>query len=168
VKIACWAQLVNHLSLVSCAKGGPLWKQTVYYPFAHAARYGRGIALAPSIAGPRYDTADGSEVPILDAAAVISNSGRELALFTVNRHLQRPLPVEVVLHGFGAYRPVEHIVYESRDPQAGNTREQPERVVPTARSGAALAASVAVEGKTATIALPAASWNVIRLEAVET
>ncbi len=167
VKIACWAQLVNHLSLVSCVKGGPLWKQTVYYPFAHAARYGKGIALAPAISGERYDTADLSEVCFVDAAAVVAESGSELVLFAVNRDLHQPLPVELVLRGFGACRPVEHIVYESADLHAGNTHVHPERVVPHSSSGARLATGAIAEGKGMALTLPAASWNVVRLEAVD-
>ncbi len=167
IKIACWAQLVNHLSLFSCAAGGPVWKQTVFYPFAHAARFGRGIALALSLSAPVYDAGELQGVPVLDAAAVLSKKEDEIVVFAVNRDLSRPLPVEIVRRGFAPFRAVEHILYESADLEAGNTREQPGRVVPSSRTGAELAATLDVEGDTVSLRLPAASWNVIRLRRSE-
>ncbi len=46
VKIACLAQLVNVIAPVMTERGGgPAWRQTIFYPFFHASRYGRGVVL---------------------------------------------------------------------------------------------------------------------------
>jgi len=47
VKIACLAQLVNVIAPIMTENDGPAWRQTIFYPFMHAARYGHGTALTP-------------------------------------------------------------------------------------------------------------------------
>jgi Alpha-L-arabinofuranosidase len=42
VKIACLAQLVNVIAPISTQNGGPAWRQSIFYPFMQASRYGRG------------------------------------------------------------------------------------------------------------------------------
>ena len=53
VKVACLAQLVNVIGPIMTEPGGPAWRQTIFYPFAHASRYGRGRVLRSVIALPR-------------------------------------------------------------------------------------------------------------------
>ena len=47
VKIACLAQLVNVIAPIMTEPDGKAWRQTIYYPFLHASRYGRGVVLQP-------------------------------------------------------------------------------------------------------------------------
>jgi alpha-N-arabinofuranosidase len=54
VRIACEAQLVNVIPLMRTVPGGIAWRQTSYYPFQHAARYGRGTVLRLHAEGPTY------------------------------------------------------------------------------------------------------------------
>ncbi len=59
VSVACQAQLANVIAPIRTEPGGPAWRQTIFYPFAHAARLARGLALqlpitSPSVAAPRY------------------------------------------------------------------------------------------------------------------
>ena len=49
VKMACLAQLVNVIAPIMTENDGGAWRQTIFYPFLHASKYGRGIALQPSI-----------------------------------------------------------------------------------------------------------------------
>ena len=49
VKMACLAQLVNVIAPIMTDAAGGAWKQTIFYPFMHASKYGRGIALQPVI-----------------------------------------------------------------------------------------------------------------------
>ncbi len=158
VRIACQAQLVNHLSLFNCAKGGASWKQTLFYPFKHASLYGRGTALRCVVDSPRYDTKEYGGVPLLDTAAVAGDG--TLTIFAINRDLEKPLVLETHLRGLGRQKLKEHIVYESDDLKAGNTLARPDAVVPRAGSGCV------VDGERLRVALRRASWNVIRLESV--
>ena len=45
VKIACLAQLVNAIAPITTATGGGAWRQTTFFPFLHASRFGRGAVL---------------------------------------------------------------------------------------------------------------------------
>ena len=55
VKIACLAQLVNAIAPISTVTGGGAWRQTIFYPFLHASRFGRGTVLDLAVKSPRYD-----------------------------------------------------------------------------------------------------------------
>ena len=57
VKMACMAQLVNVIAPIMTDKnGGKAWKQTIFYPYMHASKYGRGTVLQPVISTPVHDT----------------------------------------------------------------------------------------------------------------
>jgi alpha-L-arabinofuranosidase len=158
VKVACIAQLVNAIAPIQTATGGGAWRQTTYYPFLHASRYGRGVVLDLRVSAPGYATAELDCVPLLEATATLDEAGERLTLFAVNRSQDGPLPLEGDLRAFPGYGVVEHLVLEHPDPKAGNDLEQPEAVVPHARGDAAVR-----DGKVVA-RLPKLSWNVIRLE----
>ncbi|GAB4003495.1 hypothetical protein GCM10029992_45410 [Glycomyces albus] len=52
VTAACLAQLVNVIGPIMTEPGGPAWRQTTFYPFAEASRYGRGQVLRVSADSP--------------------------------------------------------------------------------------------------------------------
>ena len=56
VKMACLAQLVNVIAPIMTETNGPAWKQTIYYPYLHASKYGRGVALQPVLSSSKHDT----------------------------------------------------------------------------------------------------------------
>ncbi|MBV9791578.1 MAG: alpha-N-arabinofuranosidase, partial [Chloroflexi bacterium] len=157
VKIACMAQLVNTIAPISTVTGGGAWRQTIFYPFLHASRYGRGTVLNLQVRSPRYTNKQFDAVPLLDAVAVLDEEREELTIFAVNRGQEGILPLEGDLRGVAGYRVVEHLVLEHADPLATNTIERPDVVVPHSRGNAEL-----TDGKL-TAALSPLSWNVIRL-----
>ena len=53
MKVACLAQLVNVIAPIMTRNGGGCWAQTVFYPFMHVSRYGRGTALKAIVDTPR-------------------------------------------------------------------------------------------------------------------
>ncbi|HEX6291867.1 MAG TPA: alpha-N-arabinofuranosidase [Herpetosiphonaceae bacterium] len=157
VKIGCMAQLVNTIAPISTVTGGGAWRQTIYYPFLHASRYGRGTVLDLQVSSPTYANKEFDAVPLLDAVAVLDQEREELSIFAVNRGQEGALPLEGDLRGTMGYRVVEHLVLEHPDPLATNTIERPNEVVPHTRGNAELS-----DGRlTATLA--PLSWNVIRL-----
>jgi alpha-N-arabinofuranosidase len=157
VKIACLAQLVNALAPISTVTGGGVWRQTIFYPFLHASRFGRGEVLRLAIDSPQYESAGLGSVPLLEAVATRDEAAGTLTLFAVNRSQDATLPVDVDFRGFPELRVVEHLVLEHADPNANNTIDQPETVVPHERGDAS------VDGSQLSARLPAISWNVIRL-----
>lgn len=156
VKMACLAQLVNVIAPIMTENGGKAWRQTIFYPYMHASRYGRGTSLLPIISSPKYDSADFTDVPYLEAAAVYNEEKEELTIFAVNRHLQEKLALNCDIRSFEGYQVVEHIVLEHDDLKAVNTKKE-ENVKPH-KGGNAKVSDGMLEAM-----LPKTSWNVIRL-----
>src|SRR3954471_16190144 len=105
VKIGCLAQLVNVIPPMRTLDGGPAWRQTSFFPFMHASRFGRGTVLRLDPDAPIYDVPDEGAVSMLEATAVL---GDELTVFAVNRG-EAPLPLEAALRDLDGARVEEHI-----------------------------------------------------------
>lgn len=157
VKIACLAQLINVIAPIMTEKdGGPAWKQTIFYPFYHASRYGRGVVVQPVIHTPVHDTAQHEKVTDLESITVWNEEKDELTIFAVNRNLTDALELETSIRGFSSYHLLEHIVMHNDDYKLVNGPGI-ERVKPIISHD-----SVLKDGQL-TCKLPEASWNVIRL-----
>ncbi|MET8029368.1 alpha-N-arabinofuranosidase [Streptomyces avermitilis] len=156
VTVACLAQLVNVIAPIMTEPGGASWRQTTFFPFAQAAKYGRGQVLDVRVDSPRYETKRYGEADLLHATAVRADDGT-VTVFAVNRSRTEPLPLEVALNGLKLKSVVEHSVLTDPDPDARNTLDDQERVAPRTVSGTAL------QDGTLTAALAPLSWNVIRL-----
>lgn len=157
VKIACMAQLVNVLAPIMTVTGGGVWRQTIYYPFLHASRYGRGLALDLKVDSPRYDDPQLDSVPVLETVATLDEEAEQLTIFAVNRDQDADLPLEGDLRCMAGYEVIEHIVLENANRNAANTADRPDAVTPHSGGTAAMR-----DGKL-TAVLPKLSWNVIRL-----
>ncbi|MFG2590540.1 alpha-N-arabinofuranosidase [Streptomyces sp. NBC_01166] len=157
VTVACLAQLVNVIAPIMTEPGGPAWRQTTFFPFAQAARYGRGQVLDVRVDSPTYGTAKYGETDLLHATAVRDPETGAVTVFAVNRSQDAALPLEVALTGLELDRVAEHQVVADADPEARNTLAEPERVVPHAAEGTELT------GGTLKAVLEPLSWNMIRL-----
>jgi alpha-L-arabinofuranosidase len=165
VKIACIAQLVNVLAPISTAKGGQAWRQSIFYPFLHASRFGRGISLNLIVDSPGYESRRFGPVPYLDAAATVDEAGLDgtgggMTIFAVNRSLAEGIDLELRLGGYESWTVVERIELAGADPKAVNTALRPDAVLPRRAADPG-----SVEGGSLKARLPPLSWNVIRLAA---
>lgn len=155
MKIACLAQLVNVIAPIMTRNGGGCWAQTIYWPFLHASKYGRGTSLRAIVDSPVYDCADYDAVPLLDAAATLSDDGA-LTVFCVNRDPSEDFRLDLDLRAFGDMKLAEHILLHHDDARAVNTEADPNNVSPMPGPGGS------VDGGRAQVRLPALSWNVLR------
>ena len=154
VRIACLAQLVNVIAPIMTVKGGPAWRQTIYYPFMHAATAaGTGTVLRATVTSPTYHTEEFGEVDLLETVAVHHPEDGSTTVLCVNRGGE-PLAVEVRTGGLGGSR-LEHTTVTHEDPKAvngpGGEAVRP-RELPAQQ----------ISSPTATVSLPALSWNVLR------
>ncbi|MGW7405587.1 arabinosylfuranosidase ArfA [Streptomyces sp. NPDC054833] len=156
VAVACLAQLVNVIAPILTEPGGPAWRQTTFFPFAQASRYGRGTVLDVRVDSPTYETKRYGEADLLHATAVRADDGT-VTVFAVNRGRTEPLPLEIALNGLGLTSVVEHSALADADPDARNTLDDPERVAPHPAEGTTLK-----DGRLTAVLEPL-SWNVIRL-----
>lgn len=156
VKVACMAQLVNVIGPIMTEPGGPAWRQTIFHPFAQAAKWGRGTVLQPVLKSPTYSHSKQGELPYLCTSVVDDAETGTTAIFVLNRHLTEPADLSVTLRGLGTDRVlVEAQQLHHPDLAAVNTAAEPDKVAPTALTG------VQIDGETLRVQLAPASWNVI-------
>ena len=153
VKIGCMAQLVNVIAPIMTRPGGGAWVQTIYWPLKQASEFGRGVSLLPQLTAEKADTKHYTDVPYVDAAAVMAEDG-SVTIFAVNRDLAEAAELTCDLRSFGSFGKASHSVLHHDDMKAVNTELAPDTVKP---------AEVPIDLKDGKIILPAASWNVIRL-----
>ncbi|GAA4075716.1 alpha-N-arabinofuranosidase [Nonomuraea soli] len=155
VRAASQAQLVNVIAPIFTEPGGPAWRQTIFHPFAQAARYGHGEVLRVEPVSPVAETKGYGEAALLHATAV--RNDERTTVFAVNRSLTEPMELQIDVRGIEAARVVSHEVLADADRFATNTREHPDRVRPYEVTGAA------IDGGRLTAVLPPLSWNVLHL-----
>jgi alpha-N-arabinofuranosidase len=158
VRIACLAQLVNTIAPIMTENGGPAWRQTIFYPFLHASRYGRGEVLNDMVRCPGYENRKHGLVPWVETVVTRDPAAGSLTVFAVSRHQTESIALEGKLNGFRPCDVAEHIVLTHPDPKATNTREHPCAVVPGTIS------TTTLEKDLLQATLPPLSWNVIRLK----
>ena len=157
VKMACLAQLVNVIAPIMTDAAGGAWKQTIFYPFMHVSRYGRGTALQPVIVTPKHATAKHDEITDIESVTVYNEEAEEVTIFVVNRNLQEDIELTTDVRCFEGYRIKEHIVMEHEDLKAANSLTQ-QNVYPVSADDRSR-----MDGGIAVSLLKKASWNVIRL-----
>ncbi|GMA57398.1 alpha-N-arabinofuranosidase [Alicyclobacillus sacchari] len=157
VKMACLAQLVNVIAPIMTENGGASWKQTIYYPFLHASRYGRGKVMHCSVQSPKYDCKEFTDVPLVETVAVWNQEMGELTVFAVNRSQDGGIELQCDIRGFDRASVIEHTVLVHSNLKAVNTKEHPHEVTPQPGQGAR------VDDGLLTVQLPKLSWNVVRL-----
>jgi alpha-L-arabinofuranosidase len=157
VKIACIAQLVNVIAPIMTEPGGDAWRQTIYYPYYFASRYGRGTALQLSSRSPSYDADFADNVPYVDISGVHDEAGNTITFFAINRHGTESIDLAVSLQGFGAATLIDHQVITHANLEAANTLQHQNNVVPQTGRGAK------AEDGNLHVPLPPYSYQMIRV-----
>lgn len=155
VKIACLAQLVNVIAPIMTEVEGNAWRQTIFYPFLHASRYGRGYALQPVISTGTHETSQHSDVTDMESVAVYNEEKEEVTIFAVNRNTEEDILFEADIRGFEGYGVKEYLALESDDMKVVNSAKG-EAVKPICRTDYELQ-----DGVFCTV-MKRCSWNVVR------
>ena len=157
IKIACMSLLVNCLAPIMTVKGGPAWRQPIYYPFTHCSKYGRGKALETVVECETYQDELYGEIPYIEAIGTQNEERGEVTFFAVNKH-EDFCQLSCELQGFEDYELIEHIVLSHEDLFAVNTAEDQNNVYPHTTNDTVIDNGVLKSN------LEAYSWNVIRLK----
>lgn len=157
IKIACLAQLVNVIAPIFTETGGGVFKQTIFYPFAHMSNYGRGVALNPIISCPKYDCRDFTDVPYIESITAYDEEKEEMAIFIVNKSVDENALLDINLLDFDGYKPFEFISMDGFDIDDANSIKNPfvkphNNPLPQ------------TDGNLLTADIKPLSWNVIRLK----
>lgn len=157
IKIACLAQLVNVIAPIFTQTGGGSFRQTTFYPYCDASRFGRGEVLQSNLTCDKYEVEERGQVDLLEMVPVLDRDKGELTFLAVNRHQTESLRLNVDLRAFRDSRFIEHTVLDGPDLKARNTFESPFAVQPRSVSDTATFR----DGWLA-IDFPPVSWNVVR------
>ena len=123
VKIACLAQLVNVIAPIMTEENGIAWKQTIFYTYFLASKYGRGYSLRPVITGGDHATSGHDHVSDIEASAVYNEEKDQVTIFAVNRNINENVEFEADIRGFEGYRIIDHQTMESTDMKIANSAE---------------------------------------------
>jgi alpha-L-arabinofuranosidase len=150
VKVACLAQLVNVIGAIMTEPGGPAWRQSIFYPFSQAARFGHGTVLRANRIGAQQEE-------LLMSVLHDEKSGRT-AIFALNCSTQREIDMTVALRGLGDRKISFASELHHHDLKATNSASAPLTVKPNAHARAAFAGSLLQA------TLRPLSWNVFVTE----
>ena len=163
VKCACLAQLVNVIGPIMTETGGPAWRQTIFHPFALAARYASGRVMRTVVDTESFATATMPEVPYLLACVTEDPATGTSTILALNRNMRESIDLEVELRGLGKTRElIEASDLCHPDLKATNTRAAPDTVVPNTNT------DVVVEGERIRAKLKPGSWTIIVTRAERT
>ncbi|ATY32150.1 arabinosylfuranosidase ArfA [Sphingomonas psychrotolerans] len=154
VKSACLAQLVNAIAPILTETGGPAWRQTIFHPFAQAARWGRGEVLRAKVVTDSFSAGKYPSAPMLVTSILHDPDTGALTVFALNRSLDEEMTLDVELRGMGARMLGEAHELHHEDLKAINSKEEPDEVAPAAHPRAGFE-----EGVLRAVLKPL-SWNV--------
>jgi alpha-N-arabinofuranosidase len=157
IKIACLAQLVNVIApLVTNASG--MLRQTIYYPYSWALQFARGNVLNVLVESPTYDVSGMGQIAYLDVAATLNPESGQVAMFILNRDVNKSHTVEINWQDWSPKRVLGATVLTGGDLKAFNTFDAPQRVAPQA------ADKPSTTGGRTRLELPARSYTAIQWE----
>ena len=156
LKMACLAQLVNVIAPIMTENDGGAWRQTIYYPFLHASRYGRGVALQSVVNSTKHDSKTHEDVTDVESVAVYNEEKEEVTIFAVNRSVKEDAVFEADVRCFAGYHVIEYLALEHDDMKITNSIIG-EKVSPIRKSDYTLTDGIF------TTTMKTCSWNVIRL-----
>ncbi|MQA06475.1 MAG: alpha-L-arabinofuranosidase [Streptosporangiales bacterium] len=159
VGIACQAQLANIIAPIRTEPGGPAWRQTIFWPFAHAARLARGRVLRVEPVTATYDTAAYGPVDAVLLTATYDEETGDVAVFAVNRATTDPVHLSIDVRPLPGLTVTEHAVLTDDDVRASNNVHAPDRVRPRPGENAT------VDDRQLTVTLPPVSWTALHLTA---
>src|SRR6204780_5445272 len=155
VKLACLAQLINVIAPIMTNADG-LFRQTIFYPYSWALQLARGAALNVLVESSTYDVKGLDQVPHLDVAASHNAADGSIALFILNRDLQKAHDVEVVWEDQAPTRVLTTTVLTGDDLKAVNSFQSPKKVAPQS-----LAKPTTTNGRTK-FEVPARSYTMVQ------
>lgn len=157
VDCACLAQLVNVIAPIATETGGRAWRQTIFHPFALAARLAHGAVLALPMDGPTLETTRFGPVPAVDAVAIADPEDGSIVVLAMCRDPQLPVTLELDVRAFRAHRVAESHLVHHADPAALVAPSRSDAPVPGPVQG------ISLEAGRLSMTLPPASWVAIAL-----
>ncbi|MGG1691849.1 alpha-L-arabinofuranosidase C-terminal domain-containing protein [Heyndrickxia ginsengihumi] len=129
VKIACQALLINEGGLINVQEGGSSIKQGTFLLFRELIKHGNGSALYTRIESAKAESNKYGDVPIVYGSAIYNQKDKKVTFFLLNYSMDDDVKVDINLQSFGKLLPIEHAILEGNDLFAGNTYDEPEKII---------------------------------------
>src|SRR5437868_398887 len=155
VKIACLAQLINVIAPIMTNPKGAL-RQTIFYPYSFALQSARGSVLNLLVESPTYEVAQMGQVPFVDAAGTLNSQDGKVAIFILNRDLEKAHTVEINWQDKAPSQVTNSTTLTGGDLKAFNSFDAPKRVIPQT------ADKPSTSGGRTKFEVPARSYTVIQ------
>lgn len=131
VKSASRAQLVNAIAPIMVDESSDTaWRQSVYYPFAYAARYAAGKAYDLSFPQATTVSAEFGEVDAVIGVITHDENSGTTSVFLVNRDVSHSHDIALDISVFGKTTVSESVTLHNEDPMATNSVEDDTVVSP--------------------------------------
>lgn len=112
IEITCQAQLVNVLGLIFSEKEGS-YCQTIYYPFALASQYLRGVVLDAFVESPCFESKMYGLAPYIQISASKNEAEHQIVLYTINASLNEEAEVTFAFDHFPVLKCKKIIFYQN-------------------------------------------------------
>jgi len=129
VPIACFAQTVNVLPLISTGDDGAIYVNPQYLAFKMYGDNTGEFSVGTSVDAPCHHSKDPDvNLPILDASATLSEDGKTLYVYIVNKNHKEAIECTVTLRDFTPTM-LEHIYMCGEGIDSRNNFDAPDNVV---------------------------------------
>lgn len=166
VKIGC---ATSGLAALCCIDREHVWKGAPHYPYTQLIRWAKGESLRCEISCETYDVpgyaiddmnqyGGFTGVQTIQAAAALDEEAGELAMFVINADAEEEQELKLDARGFEGWQFTEHIEMFTDDPEAQNTWDRPDRILPVRNT------ETKAEKGVVTARLKKESWNVLRFK----
>lgn len=166
VKIGC---ATSGLAALCCTDREHVWKGASHYPYTQLIRWAKGESLRCEISCETYDVpgyaiddmnqyGGFTGVQTIQAAAALDEEAGELAVFVINADAEEEQELKLDARGFESWQFTEHIEMFTDDPEAQNTWDRPDRILPVRNT------ETKAEKGVVTARLKKESWNVLRFK----
>ncbi len=166
VKIGC---ATGGLAALCCTDREHVWKGATYYPYTQMIRWAKGESLRCEISCDTYDVpgyaiddmnqyGGFTGVQTIQAAAALNEEAGELTVFVINADAAEEQELKLDARGFEGWQFTEHIEMFAETPDAQNTWDHPDRILPVKNP------DTRAEKGILTARLKKESWNVLRFK----
>ena len=163
VKIGC---ATSGLAALCCTDREHVWKGAAHYPYVQMIRRAKGTSLRCEISCDTYDVpgyaiddmnqyGGFTGVETVQAAAALDEEAGELTVFVINADAEEEQELKLDARGFEGWKFTEHIEMYSEDPEAANSWDRPDRILPRSNT------ETRAEKGILTARLKKESWNVL-------
>lgn len=163
VKIGC---ATSGLAALCCTDREHVWKGAAHYPYVQMIRRAKGTSLRCEISCDTYDVpgyaiddmnqyGGFTGVETVQAAAALDEEAGELTVFVINADVEEEQELKLDARGFEGWKFTEHIEMYSEDPEAANSWDRPDRILPRSNT------ETRAEKGILTARLKKESWNVL-------